>query len=105
MTGTFEQVKELVDQGVVKTLIETIRENTSVSLLKPCLEAIESIFVEYEKFEEVFGVETNPIWDVLEECHGFEVIEKLQYHSDESVYTLIEKIIDNHFEGDQTERP
>ena len=90
---------------MVKTLVETIRENTSVSLLKPCLEALEAVFVEYEKFEEIFGVEANPIWDVLEQCNGFEVIEKLQFHSDESVYTLVAKIIDDYFETDNIERP
>ena len=64
-------------------------------MLAACLEALGAVLKEYKARE---GFSARTILEQLASCGGYDVIEALQNHTDNQIYSLISDLIDKYFE-------
>ena len=60
-----------------------------------CLEALGAILKEYKTQE---GFSTQTILEQIAACDGYDVLENLQKHADDKIYTLVSDLIDKYFD-------
>jgi len=98
LAGTFDQIAELVERDFVELLSDSIRQNTETKFLIACLEALDAILTEYKRQEELLEISSETILKRLASCGGYDVVEDLQNHQDNEVYSIVSKLIQAHFD-------
>ena len=78
-------------QGVIKPLVDLLRVQ-DVKVLQIVLDSLANILKTFS-----MGPATNPSADWIEEAGGMELIEQLQQHDNEDVYTKSLNIIDKYY--------
>jgi len=63
-----------------------------------CLQTIENILDESRSVFEFNEPEQNPFLMRFAHANGVVLLEKLQQHSDNEIYKIVFRIIDNHFD-------
>lgn len=91
--GTPEQIRHLVDQGVIAPLCDLF-VCSDARIILVALEAVENILKAGKKL----GIEDFAIH--VDKCGGIDNLEKLQEHPNEDVYNRAVKIIESYFGGD-----
>lgn len=99
-TGTLQQIAELVDQGIIELLIDTLRQNGEAKLLRSCLGALQAILDEYDTYQSQGAFEGNEILERIAQYGGYAVLEDLQNHVDNGVYNAVAKIIEEYLDFD-----
>jgi len=95
-----QQIRVLINKGIVELLIETIDNNNNnreLKLIKACLEGLENLLNTYASDHRVPMAENEIIMRIYQ-MGGFPIIEGLQNHQDNTIYQITSRIIDNHFE-------
>lgn len=96
--GNFDQIAQLVERDFVENLADSIRQNTETKFLVTCLEALDAILTEYKRQEELLEISSETILKRLASCGGYDVVEDLQNHKDNEVYSIVSKLIQSHFD-------
>lgn len=94
--GLLEHIQVLVDNEMIELLADALRSQNDPVLLKVALEALENIL----KFGSIAytRADGNPFVIKLANCDGFPAIEALQSHPDNTIYTIVSRIIETYLE-------
>ncbi|KAH7645902.1 karyopherin alpha3 [Dermatophagoides farinae] len=97
MNGTKEQVRYLVEQGVIEPMCKllTVKDTQILQIL---LEGLIKIFHHYE-------TQVNVIADEIEKCGGLDTIESLQHHENDQIYKFAFEIVDRFFDSNTEDIP
>ena len=82
-------------------IIGALANPTDVLIAKVCLETVENVLDEAKEYFGLHDDDKNPYILRLAQCDGFNVIEKLQFHEDNEVYNLVDRLIKKHFECEE----
>nr|XP_027197096.1 importin subunit alpha-3-like [Dermatophagoides pteronyssinus] len=97
MNGTKEQVRYLVEHGVIEPMCKllTVKDTQILQIL---LEGLIKIFNHYES-------EADVISDEIEKCGGLDTIESLQHHENHEIYKFAFEILDKFFDSSAVDIP
>ncbi|OTF70281.1 importin subunit alpha-4-like protein [Euroglyphus maynei] len=97
MNGTKEQVRYLVEQGVIEPMCKllTVKDTQILQIL---LEGLIKIFHHYES-------QVDVISDEIEKCGGLDIIESLQHHENNEIYKFAFEILDKYFDSSAVDIP
>mmetsp|Transcript_12623 Transcript_12623/g.13867 ORF Transcript_12623/g.13867 Transcript_12623/m.13867 type:complete len:114 (-) Transcript_12623:60-401(-) len=93
-----EQRDLLVDWGVTQIIVDELNKNPEPRVLQVCLEAIENILE--NQASEDGNKKEQPISVLLEEMGALDILESLQGHSSQDVYTMVSRILGDYFEAE-----
>jgi len=98
--ATFDQAKRLVEFDLIEVLVRKLAENGDAKVMKVCLEGLECLLSEYKQKQNqnLYKEEPHSALIRLTQCGGLNIIDQLQFHSDNDVYGAVSRIIENHLE-------
>jgi len=96
--GTSEQIRYLVEQGVIEQMCELLI-STDTRMITVALEGLENILKIGEPEVAKSGV--NPYCTRMESCSGLDKLENLQHHANNDVYEKAVSIIEEYFGTDE----
>eukprot|EP00049_Salpingoeca_infusionum_P019365 m.361567 g.361567 ORF g.361567 m.361567 type:complete len:533 (-) comp19687_c0_seq1:960-2558(-) len=95
-SGTTEQVQHLIQQGVIKPMVDMLCvEDTKITQIS--LDAIENVLKAGQLDDG-----TNPCCDWIEEAGGVDALEELQDHLNEEVYEKALHLIETYYPEDDS---
>jgi len=104
--GSVEQIRYLVDKGILEPMCELIT-SADTRLVLVALECLENILKSGEVVKEKMHSSFNPYCQVIESCGGLDNLEKLQSHKTDEIYQKSIALLENYFgaEEDQNVAP
>lgn len=97
-SASFSQFASLVDRGIIKALVQTLKM-TEPRVLAVALEGLDNILKSGEEHFKRSGQE-NRFCVVLENEGGIELIEALQMHPNHQIYQRALKLLENYFQDE-----
>ena len=94
-------IDTLNNYNFMELIVENLKNNDA-NIIKACLEALENLLNIVKQTFEFPSPNENPYVLRLAQAGGFPVIEVLQHHPENSVYSIVSRIIDNHLETDNS---
>jgi len=103
--GAAEQIRFLVEQGVIEQMSELLT-STDARMITVALEGLENILRAGEP-EAKSKTGVNPYCSKIESCSGLDKLENLQHHANNEIYEKAVAIIEDYFgaEDDQNITP
>ena len=99
---TKEMAEHLIKNNIIQVLIEFLKSNTVARSTLVALEGLGKI-LDFNK--ELQGDNKDKIIDMVEQCGGIDVIELLQTHPNQNVYSKALSILEKHFNIDDMINP
>jgi len=99
--GTDEQIKFIVNQGLIEPLCNFCKNNSNIKATRVAVEAIENVLDVGKKLKEKRSSIRNQYATFVEECGGIEILESLlaDISLPKEIYESIKRIIRHHFDG------
>eukprot|EP01105_Mastigella_eilhardi_P026315 TRINITY_DN7522_c0_g1_i1.p1 TRINITY_DN7522_c0_g1~~TRINITY_DN7522_c0_g1_i1.p1 ORF type:complete len:561 (-),score=197.03 TRINITY_DN7522_c0_g1_i1:55-1737(-) len=94
--GSPEHVRYIVSQGVLPPLVDILRCNDAKMVLV-VLEALENVLKVGDMLAQTGGA--NPFAELVREAQGVDMLQKLQDHENESIYTKAVRILEDFYDA------